>query len=67
MKKLQLIAASFVFLGLPTLLAQEGEKAITVAVGEVAPDFTLTSSEKKEVSLSDYEGKRILLIFSRAH
>jgi thioredoxin-dependent peroxiredoxin len=32
-------------------------------VGDKAPDFTLTSDEGKEVSLSDFKGKRVLLYF----
>ena len=32
-------------------------------VSDKAPDFTLTSDEGKEVSLSDFKGKRVLLFF----
>lgn len=32
-------------------------------VGERAPAFTLYSSERKKVSLSDYEGKNLLILF----
>jgi glutaredoxin-dependent peroxiredoxin len=31
--------------------------------GNKAPDFTLYSSDKKQVSLSDYHGKNVLLLF----
>jgi glutaredoxin-dependent peroxiredoxin len=31
--------------------------------GEAAPDFTLFDSEKKEVSLSAYKGKNVVLVF----
>lgn len=31
------------------------------AVGSVAPDFTLTNGDLKEVKLSDYRGKRVVL------
>lgn len=34
-----------------------------VKVGEKAPDFTLFNSEKNKVSLSDYKGKNVLLLF----
>ncbi len=34
-----------------------------IKVGEKAPDFTLFSSEKKRVSLSDYKGKNVLILF----
>jgi peroxiredoxin Q/BCP len=32
-------------------------------VGDKAPGFTLTSDEGKDVSLSDFKGKRALLFF----
>ena len=32
-------------------------------VGEVAPDFTLTSNEGNEVNLSDYQGQWVVLYF----
>jgi peroxiredoxin Q/BCP len=32
-------------------------------VGDQAPDFTLTSHEGKEISLTDFRGKRVLLYF----
>ena len=31
--------------------------------GEKAPDFKLFNTQKKEVSLSDYRGKNVLLLF----
>ena len=34
-----------------------------IEVGEKAPDFTLPNHEGKEVSLSDFAGKRVLLVF----
>ncbi len=36
---------------------------MSVKVGEKAPGFTLYSTEKKEVSLSDYQGQNIVLLF----
>ena len=32
-------------------------------IGQKAPDFTLTSDEGSEISLSDYRGKRVLVFF----
>ena len=32
-------------------------------IGNKAPDFTLMSDEGKEVSLKDFKGKRVLLLF----
>jgi peroxiredoxin len=34
-----------------------------IAVGEQAPDFTLRDQDGEEVSLSDYSGRKLLLVF----
>lgn len=34
-----------------------------ITIGEKAPDFTLTSGEGKEISLSDFLGKKVVLYF----
>ena len=34
-----------------------------IEVGEKAPDFSLYNSEKNKVSLSDFKGKNVLLLF----
>lgn len=34
-----------------------------IAVGEQAPDFTLRDQDGEKVSLSDYRGRKILLVF----
>ena len=36
---------------------------MAISVGDKAPDFMLYSSDKKEVSLSDYQGKNLVLLF----
>jgi len=36
---------------------------MAVTVGAKAPDFKLYSSDKEEVSLSDYQGKNVVLLF----
>lgn len=36
---------------------------MSVKVGDIAPTFTLTSTEKKEVSLDSYKGKNVVLLF----
>ncbi|MDF1694948.1 MAG: redoxin domain-containing protein [Saprospiraceae bacterium] len=36
---------------------------MTLKSGDKAPNFTLVSSETKEISLSDYEGKNVVLLF----
>jgi peroxiredoxin Q/BCP len=37
----------------------------TVAVGEQAPDFTLPAISGQDVSLSDYHGRPVVLVFLR--
>lgn len=34
-----------------------------IAVGESAPDFTLRNQDGEEVSLADYRGRKVLLVF----
>jgi peroxiredoxin len=34
-----------------------------IAAGETAPDFALRDQDGEEVSLSDYRGKKVLLVF----
>jgi peroxiredoxin len=34
-----------------------------IAVGEQAPDFTLRNQDGEEVSLADYRGRKVLLVF----
>ncbi len=36
---------------------------MSIQKGDPAPQFTLVSSEKQEVSLSDYKGKKVILHF----
>lgn len=36
---------------------------MSIAIGHVAPKFSLFDSEKKQVSLSDFKGKNVLLLF----
>jgi glutaredoxin-dependent peroxiredoxin len=36
---------------------------MSLKVGDQAPDFKLISSDKKEVSLSDFAGKNVLVLF----
>jgi peroxiredoxin len=35
----------------------------TIQVGQQAPDFTLYDSDKQQISLHDYKGKNVLLLF----
>ncbi|HEX8754681.1 MAG TPA: redoxin domain-containing protein [Solirubrobacterales bacterium] len=34
-----------------------------IAVGEAAPDFTLRDQDGEEVSLADFKGRKVLLVF----
>ncbi|HTN47492.1 MAG TPA: redoxin domain-containing protein [Flavipsychrobacter sp.] len=36
---------------------------MAINVGSKAPDFTLTNSDKKQVSLSDFAGKKLIINF----
>ena len=36
---------------------------MALKVGDKAPDFTLVNTDTKEVSLSDYKGKNVVLLF----
>lgn len=36
---------------------------MSIKVGQPAPDFKLFNTEKKEVSLSDYKGKNLVILF----
>jgi glutaredoxin-dependent peroxiredoxin len=36
---------------------------MALKVGDVAPDFKLFSTDKKEVALSDFAGKKVLILF----
>lgn len=40
-----------------------GKSADTLKVGDLAPDFTLLSQEKKKITLRDYRGKRVVVYF----
>jgi len=36
---------------------------MAIAVGQAAPEFKLFTTEKQEVSLSDYKGKNVVILF----
>ena len=36
---------------------------MALSIGDLAPDFKMYSTEKKEISLSDYRGKKVVVLF----
>jgi len=66
MKKI--LAAALVLAAIPalTLLSaatqQEKVAKVSLKVGDTAPDFTLLSDQWKPVRLSDYKGKKNVLL-----
>ena len=36
---------------------------MALQIGDIAPDFKLYSTEKQEVSLSSYKGKKVVVLF----
>jgi peroxiredoxin len=66
MKKI--LAAALVLAAIPalTLLSsatqQEKVAKVSLKIGDTAPDFTLLSDQWKPVKLSDYKGKKNVLL-----
>lgn len=48
---------------LPAAAQGDAMATTTLKVGDVAPDFTLPSDQQKQVKLSDYRGKTVVLAF----
>jgi cytochrome oxidase Cu insertion factor (SCO1/SenC/PrrC family) len=78
MKTLQLTAPTIaIFIAFATAFAQLGPKdgaelsateINRVKIGQPAPDFTLEDSDGKTITLSDYRGKKsVLLVFYRGY
>lgn len=40
---------------------------MSLKIGDTAPPFTLKSSDKTDVSLSDYNGKNVVVLFFHWH
>lgn len=64
--KLGMIGLGAIALSMAAFMAPQDMKSgaaqdTKAKIGEMAPDFTLTSIEGKEVKLSDYKGKTIVL------
>jgi cytochrome oxidase Cu insertion factor (SCO1/SenC/PrrC family) len=69
----RILAASLLLVSTPALMltspthTQKAEAApqvskVSLKVGEVAPDFTLLSDQWKTVKLSDYRGKKNVML-----
>lgn len=64
----KILAAALVLAAIPaaTLLSsptqQEKAAKVSLKVGDTAPDFTLLSDQWKPVKLSDYKGKKNVLL-----
>jgi len=70
MKKIQLIIMCLLVLGNFSCRnsgkkdSEKGGKIMsTLKAGDIAPDFTLPDQDKKNVSLKDYSGKKIVVLY----
>ena len=52
------VAMLLVAMSVPLLRAADTPPPPTVKVGDMAPDFTLTDQNGKQVSLHDFKGKK---------
>jgi hypothetical protein len=64
----RILAAALVLAAIPastllsTIKQQEKVAKVSLKVGDSAPDFTLLSDQWKPVKLSDYKGKKNVLL-----
>lgn len=68
MSRSRLIAAALLLLAVPAVRAQQPAPSAPLAVGAVAPDFSLRGATRygvlrDPVRLSDYRGKAVILAF----
>ena len=62
-RKFVLVAAAAVAMTLPLAAQQIQPPKTTLKVGDMAPDFTLPSSDRKQVKLSEQRGHTVVLAF----
>ena len=67
-RSMMMAAMAAMVLSAPSAMAQEGQTGGPPAVGEQAPDFTLTGATRagvmaEPVRLSDFRGKTVVLAF----
>ena len=48
---------------LPHIIYTFAKKIMTIKIGQPAPEFTLLDTDKNKVSLSDFKGKNVLILF----
>lgn len=61
MRRTCVVVSRFMTLALVTMLAL-APRALAVEVGEKAPDFTLPSTTGQPISLSQFLGKKLVLL-----
>ena len=61
-RKFALMAAAFALV-LPLAAQQTPPPKTTLKVGDMAPDFTLRSTDNKQVKLSEQRGHTVVLAF----
>jgi peroxiredoxin len=64
MKRIHTIILLSLIIAFSCAHCQEEDRGYIVQIGEIAPDFTLTTTEGKTFKLSDYRGKVVMIQFT---